>query len=1060
MSKSETGGEISLYVNNGNSICATIFEYISEFILSREFAIFNLQFNKQELLDRNTGTPAAPKLKSFESLILPVFNTHTTTKPLSIPFEEDGNQLTYCTNFSSLGANNFNRAKTRESYQIKVKPSKNLKTVNFLEEGVCESTYENNKYVSQLKYKSIKITDKVFEIHGDVVEDNHSVVIKTTNNSFSNPHMYFTFFTNVSEESPDYLDLRKKEYLLHVLLNDMAYEVFCSCFLNVPLNEGKTMHLNKTYGAYFCGTSISESAVTTSGNYSMITDTSSKTLLSFLDRSSSLNYTRMSVTPNSYRVSSSYSPGKLKTGVILNIMFQQIYNLMVLKQQCGLAHMDMHSENTMFTVVRDDVLNFSNKDPVLNMQYQGKKMESVDWLVYDIYSDPSNEESDSKRMVIRNTGLIVKLIDFGLSVIDMRKTQYQAFSETVILPKLNDTVLLNYTGVQESLDLLGAPQSELNSAFYTIDYNLFLLNIIINVYCAYKKVDVDRKHAMRFDWNIYFEDTTILTNRTPGEVYSQDPIDNSETMIMNICSELLGVAKSSDSTSFQCRNLDQGFEHGTGMAYLKLRDILCNKFKEFPIIDSNCVRILDRRNLVTDFMRSSSANSLIGFKSTTFLNGFLNILAKLGFQSSSSDYFLNIEDESPDYKYFSRTEILDNCVYLNNLDVKTVQNPEISDKCVVNFEEGLLENYFSKLNFIIQGENSKSSENKIFTEQIQSSKDIELTNEQLVSNFEKTKKDMTSVLLRFKPSLTLQDPITGICRYDFTFWVSNYDFLKFEEIKSEHQYFYTDSSNTVPFFSRQTFQIEEFKRNYYISIDVFNFRGPKTLFETHKVDVWNNYISNDHRNLFIANINLTEEIKSIHVDTQKYYRLEYDKDHIYLVDKRKSSEYEVIRYKRYKSFKDKYVESEVVKLNAEEYESLSKTKLDLRKSALLVENKQFVKKYEKYLVRGEDNIKKTYLFLIFTEEDMFIICVKGAEKNSMGMLKKQVEIFLKVFQCSYAFLLNDNQSTILINSCPSFSSSKKCFYSKSLEQKCLEEEKFEQNIYKYENLENCFIVRT
>ena len=96
----------------------------------------------------------------------------------------------------------------------------------------------------------------------------------------------------------------------------------------------------------------------------------------------------------------------IEPNTLLNLLFQYVYIIYIGKKYLGLTHFDTHCNNIMITYIHDKVYKFPKE--VTPYVYHGKDMTKVKYILFKCPS------LTNTYIVIKNEGLMVKLIDYGV----------------------------------------------------------------------------------------------------------------------------------------------------------------------------------------------------------------------------------------------------------------------------------------------------------------------------------------------------------------------------------------------------------------------------------------------------------------------------------------------------------------------------------------------------------------------------------------------------------------------------------------------------------------------
>jgi hypothetical protein len=166
---------------------------------------------------------------------------------------------------------------------------------------------------------------------------------------------------------------------------DPISEIVFSSMVGFLYDSGVCPGFLKYFGSYACKNG-------TDYDISIVTEKSSFTLLELLTRTPSGN-------------------PKIDPFTLVNILFQYIYTMFVGKYFLGLTHYDTHRGNIMLSYINKDTYNFPNYD-IIPYIYQGVDISSKKYIRFK--HPLLSADGKTKYIAIQNTGLLLKLIDYGI----------------------------------------------------------------------------------------------------------------------------------------------------------------------------------------------------------------------------------------------------------------------------------------------------------------------------------------------------------------------------------------------------------------------------------------------------------------------------------------------------------------------------------------------------------------------------------------------------------------------------------------------------------------------
>lgn len=247
----------------------------------------------------------------------------------------------------------------------------------------------------------------------------------------------------------------------YVTITDPLFEVFASTMMNILYDEGSLMNINRFYGIFAEGSTRMRSPTASNRSLKYYVMSSSATIefgefIREMDQNDGLYY------ENFMYIS----------------IFQILYACFLGKKKLGYLHQDLHSRNVMFSYVNDRFINLVNlTKPALRNKltqyYHSKNVADVKFLRYKF----TDEQGGKYQVVLENTGLIAKLIDFGRGTFYLKNGEYVA-------PLANndqDIKQITYEFVDEQY-------------YSTYDNNAFLLNLLNVILYRYEE-EREQMHA-------------------------------------------------------------------------------------------------------------------------------------------------------------------------------------------------------------------------------------------------------------------------------------------------------------------------------------------------------------------------------------------------------------------------------------------------------------------------------------------------------------------------------------------------------------------------------------
>lgn len=203
---------------------------------------------------------------------------------------------------------------------------------------------------------------------------------------FSTPIIIKVFFT----ARPNWLIQGTTLYI-----SDPFSELIFGSMLGHLYDLGVCPFFTKYFGAYVCD---ALQTVTGKSSTQVITEKASVELLYLLDRGKGIAVTH--------------------PRVIMNIIFQYVYALFIMKYFYGMAHYDTQYRNLMVTIINkvssldanpeSNINKLFKKYKPVDYIYQGQDLSSTEYILFDT----SSVIPDSY-ICIKNTGFLLKIIDYG-----------------------------------------------------------------------------------------------------------------------------------------------------------------------------------------------------------------------------------------------------------------------------------------------------------------------------------------------------------------------------------------------------------------------------------------------------------------------------------------------------------------------------------------------------------------------------------------------------------------------------------------------------------------------
>lgn len=261
--------------------------------------------------------------------------------------------------------------------------------------------------------------------------------------------------------------------------SDPLQEIFVGGLSSFLFDVGINPHATKYFGAYFCHESTGEEEDSL-GDYKLhsniILEESSFTIFHMLERSEDIL-------------------SQITFNDLLTLIFQYLYSVYTFKYYFGYVNFDAHLGNLMVSYIRTDKISLPY--PKLPFKYNGKDLDTVDYLVYTLPLDNPVE------IWVENSGLILKLIDFGLTSVNLTQSPSP----------------FNYNfGVKSNVKMFETVEKAMQAWNHylndpevgnTIDVNFTLVNLWAYLILGFDKIKAKGEWADRFDNNQHLHHTLI-----------------------------------------------------------------------------------------------------------------------------------------------------------------------------------------------------------------------------------------------------------------------------------------------------------------------------------------------------------------------------------------------------------------------------------------------------------------------------------------------------------------------------------------------------------------------
>jgi hypothetical protein len=176
-----------------------------------------------------------------------------------------------------------------------------------------------------------------------------------------------------------------------LFISDPLSEMVFGSMLGHLYDIGVCPFFTKYFGAYICNNNNQTSIITEKANFEL------KQLIS-----------RNSSTPVI----------TTRPMAILNLLFQYVYALYIMKIYYGLVHFDTQHRNIMVSYIHDDIFKFNGVIPTSYI-YQGENISTKKLILFQTHKTKNDKPI---YICIHNTGLLLKIIDYGVCCAHMDRS--------------------------------------------------------------------------------------------------------------------------------------------------------------------------------------------------------------------------------------------------------------------------------------------------------------------------------------------------------------------------------------------------------------------------------------------------------------------------------------------------------------------------------------------------------------------------------------------------------------------------------------------------------------
>jgi hypothetical protein len=162
---------------------------------------------------------------------------------------------------------------------------------------------------------------------------------------------------------------------------------------------------------------------------------------------------------------------------VINILFQYVYGLFIMKTYYGMVHFDTQHRNIMATYIHDREIKINER--LQSYIYQGEDLTKKDFFLFQTHltnkhvdQQPDSDGNEVPVLIcIKNTGLLLKIIDYGVCV---------SYLDRSLVPEYkNDITISSIDADLTRIGALGALKQTVRSKSYsnTVDLQYTLTNM-------------------------------------------------------------------------------------------------------------------------------------------------------------------------------------------------------------------------------------------------------------------------------------------------------------------------------------------------------------------------------------------------------------------------------------------------------------------------------------------------------------------------------------------------------------------------------------------------------
>lgn len=229
--------------------------------------------------------------------------------------------------------------------------------------------------------------------------------------------LYFTHEQPKWHISTIYSSITKTKNV--IFLSDPLSEMVFGSMLGHLYDMGVCPFFTKYFGAYFCTISNKTSIVTERANFE---------LRQLISRNG----------PTSIAMK--------RPGTLINLLFQYVYTLYIMKVYYGMVHFDTQYRNIMVTYIHDRILKMGPQPtPYI---YHGENISTKELILFKTHV---MGDGLPVYIAIHNTGLLLKLIDYGVCVAHLDRSFFPPYKKNITIASIHsDLTRINASKAYEN----------------------------------------------------------------------------------------------------------------------------------------------------------------------------------------------------------------------------------------------------------------------------------------------------------------------------------------------------------------------------------------------------------------------------------------------------------------------------------------------------------------------------------------------------------------------------------------------------------------------------------